>query len=294
MAVIALTVCFTVLLSLQFKLWGRLQITVLPAILHNYLACICTGWIMSGAHPFAVQLMKEPWFPYAFVLSLFFIVGFYFFGVAIQYWGMGVMTAVQKLSLIISASVGFAVTHTLPTGIEILGIITGIIAIPLLLFSNGNRTDFNTKADVLRKALLLAVVSWAISGCIEIGLLIVERTVSTESGNPLFIGTLFMFAFAWGMLQLVRSRKLISKFFTVKHLAAGWALGIPNYFSIYYLMRSLGSENSPGIVIPIINTATILVATLLGVVLFQEKLSTIQIAGVAMALLTVLLLSLNM
>lgn len=249
---------------------------------------------MSGSHPFAVQLITEQWFPYAFVLSLFFIIGFYFFGVAIQYWGMGVMTAVQKLSLIISASIGFAITHTLPTGIEILGIITGIIAIPLLLFPNGIRSDFNGKADIFRKALLLAVVSWAISGCIEIGLLIVERSVSTESGNPLFIGTLFMFAFVWGMLQLVRSRKLLNKFFTVKHLAAGWALGIPNYFSIYYLMRSLGSEYSPGIVIPIINTATILAASLLGIVLFREQTRMIQIAGVAMALFTVLLLSLNM
>ena len=76
-----------------------------------------------------------------------------------------------------------------------------------------------------------------------------------------------------------------------KELGFGALLGIPNYFSALFLLKSLGSLQAV-VVYPTFSVAVILVVTLAGVVLFREKLTRRQMVAGALICGALVLLNL--
>ena len=70
-------------------------------------------------------------------------------------------------------------------------------------------------------------------------------------------------------------------------------LGIPNYFSIYFLVKALRSNllDSSGI-FTINNVAIVIISTLLGIVFFKEQLSLKNWIGIILAVISIALVSL--
>jgi uncharacterized membrane protein len=77
-----------------------------------------------------------------------------------------------------------------------------------------------------------------------------------------------------------------------RSILGGIALGVPNFFSIYFLLRALQNEvlNSAS-VFTINNVAIVMFSTLLGILLFKEVLSTKNWVGITMAVLSILLVA---
>ena len=77
-----------------------------------------------------------------------------------------------------------------------------------------------------------------------------------------------------------------------KNIIAGIVLGIPNYFSIYFLVKALRSDlfDSSGI-FTINNVAIVIVSTLLGIVFFKEQLSLKNWTGIILAVISIALVS---
>ena len=288
-----LSIILAVFLGVCFKVWPRFQIRVLPGILHNYIACVAAAALVSGEWPLQTAIIEEPWFLLALGLSLFFIAGFYLFGISISVWGMATMSAVQKMSLIISAVYAVLVYQEAISVYKVSGIVLGMAAIPLLLSRKGN--DFGTKKKVPVhlgwKPLALVLGTFILAGGIEIGLLIAESGLIPTTGDPRFIAVIFTGAFLFGWLIALGSPRDRKAFFSIKHLAAGWLLGVPNFFSIYFLMRAIGSDLDASVVFPLNNTATILLSSLLGVFLFRESFNRQNSIGMFFALLSLTLLT---
>jgi len=78
-----------------------------------------------------------------------------------------------------------------------------------------------------------------------------------------------------------------------KNILGGIVLGVPNYFSIYYLLRALQNNtiNSASL-FTINNVAVVLFSTLLGILLFKEKVSLKNWGGIALAVVSILLVAL--
>ena len=78
-----------------------------------------------------------------------------------------------------------------------------------------------------------------------------------------------------------------------KNIIAGVVLGIPNYFSIYFLVKALRSNllDSSGI-FTINNVAIVIISTLLGIVFFKEQLSLKNWIGIILAVISIALVSL--
>ena len=78
-----------------------------------------------------------------------------------------------------------------------------------------------------------------------------------------------------------------------KDVLGGIALGIPNYFSIYYLLKALQSETlNSASVFTINNVAIVMFSTLLGITLFKEKLSLKNWMGIGLAIISIILIAL--
>ena len=78
-----------------------------------------------------------------------------------------------------------------------------------------------------------------------------------------------------------------------KNVLGGICLGIPNYFSIFFLLRALNQNtfNSASI-FTLNNVAIVLFSTLLGILLFKEKLDWRNWSGVALAVVSIVLVAL--
>ena len=72
----------------------------------------------------------------------------------------------------------------------------------------------------------------------------------------------------------------------------GLLIGVPNYFSSRFLLRSL-SEVPAVIAYPTFSVGTIVLVTLAGAVIFREKLSKKQLIALAMILAALVLLNLK-
>ncbi|WP_455323385.1 hypothetical protein [Flavobacterium piscinae] len=77
-----------------------------------------------------------------------------------------------------------------------------------------------------------------------------------------------------------------------KNIVAGVILGIPNYFSLYYLIKMLDSEVfESSTIFTIHNVAIVMVSTLVGILLFKERISMRNAIGIAMALVAIFLVT---
>lgn len=284
-----LAILFAAVLGLVFKVWARWQIRVLPAILHNYLACIIIAWTMHGSNPWNPDTLGSAWFPWSIGLSICFVTGFYLFGMAIWHWGMGTMSAVQKMSMVLSTLFIVWLFDQHPSAAQWFGIALGIAAIVLIMPLQGSGAKPTPAKPTL--AWLIAGGSYLIAVIIEIGLVVIERRLDVSSGDPRIIATIFGGAFLWGAMVLMTNAPQRKSFFSLRHMAAGWLLGIPNFLSIYFLMKAIGEAPHPGLILPVINTGTILLAVLLGKALFREPFSWLNGVGIALAMAALLLIS---
>ena len=72
-------------------------------------------------------------------------------------------------------------------------------------------------------------------------------------------------------------------------LLAGLLIGVPNYFSLKFLVQTL--DHLPGTVFfPVNNTALLLVTGLVGVLVYREKLNRWNLIGFLFAILGVVFL----
>jgi len=98
----------------------------------------------------------------------------------------------------------------------------------------------------------------------------------------------FGFAFIIGFtIILVKKIK-----FTTRDIVAGIALGIPNFFSIYFQLKALSAfDNNGALLYPSLNIGIIIGSTLAAILFFKEHLSKVNKVGIAIAIFAILLLS---
>ena len=163
-----------------------------------------------------------------------------------------------------------------PALLQVLGFCLAVAAIVLINYREDG-TEMRFRAGLL--LLLLAGGSGdAMSKVFE------------ELGNPLLSEQFLLYTFAAALvlcaaLMLWRGQRP-GKW----EVLFGLLIGIPNYFSARFLLRSL--ETLPAVIAyPTFSVGTILVITITGLGLFRERLSRRQWAAVAIILLALVLLN---
>jgi drug/metabolite transporter (DMT)-like permease len=79
-----------------------------------------------------------------------------------------------------------------------------------------------------------------------------------------------------------------------RNLIAGILLGVPNYFSIYFLMKAyevLKWSNSS--ILAVINVSIVMIASIVGLLFFKEKWNKLKIIGFISSLISILFIYLS-
>lgn len=279
-----LTLCANVFILICFKLFPQFKVNNLNAIVVNYFAAVLTGVVVLGELPFSFDAVNQPWFPYALFLGVIFVTIFNVVALTIQKTGVVIGTLFQKMSLLFPVAAAMMFFGEPIITIRIIGIALAILSIVIInLPKRGEQGDVNA----LRKYWYLPLSTLLGSGLIELLLYYVDVKSIAPNGDIGFVSFLFFTAGCCGVVfKLITGNWKIGR----TDLIAGICLGIPNFFSIYLLLKSLSVGVDASVMFPFINVGTILSGVLLGFIVFKEEINKSKVLGVLTAILAIYLI----
>jgi len=284
MLYLLLSVFFTSLVFLILKEFNRFQIDNFQAIVVNYFIAFFIGsWFANS--PVNLDLyINQAWTVGAICISLIFIITFNLMAITAQKGGLSVMTIANKMSVVIPILIGVVLYK------ENLGAIrfTGIIVALLGVWFTSKKQDVS-KLD--KRFWYLPLLIFIGSGVADSLINHIQLFYVSQNSLAVFSTSLFLFCGLLGVLVCVVKFVTIGLKFTLKNIIGGVVLGVPNYFSIYYLLKALSQPNyESSFIFSINNLLVVLLSVILGVLLYKEKLSKQNYVGIVMSILAIVFL----
>ncbi|WP_292948537.1 DMT family transporter [Olleya sp. UBA1516] len=283
-----LSICASTLIFVIFKVVGKRNINTLQTIVFNYFTAFTYG-ILSYDSPIIVSdIIQSKWFFGAIGLGFLFIAIFNVMALTAQRNGLSVASVASKMSVVIPIIFGLFFYNESLGWQKALGIILALVAVYLASYKTKTDQRFSIKT------LWLPIVLFLGSGTIDTSIKYIETTYLADNGIPIFSATIFFIAGVIGIGLL--SAKAIQKQFTFdpKSIVSGIILGVVNYYSIYMLLKALNAENfESSTIFTVNNVAIVMLTTLIGLLMFKERLLTKNWIGIGIAILSIILVTLS-
>ncbi len=280
------SIASSTIILILFKLFDRYNVNTLQAIVVNYITACATGILSYNATIHIDEITSSKWFFGALALGFLFIAIFNVMALTTQRNGLSVASVASKMSVIIPVIFGIYVYKEGIGAQKIIGIVLALIAVYL--------TSIKSKSSVnSSKGLILPILLFLGSGIIDTSIKYLETSYVAKNGIPIFSATIFFFAGIIGFGILIQKAITKSIKIQVKNIIGGIALGIVNYYSIYFLLKALqfeGIESST--IFTVNNVAIVMLSTLIGLMLFREKIYTKNWIGIAIAIVSIVLVTL--
>ena len=270
-----------------FKYFEKIKVNNLQAISANYF----TAGILSIIFlPNTFDLGKINYsnitlfFVIAIVVGLLFVFTFNLYAHGAQKIGVTPSTIANKMSMIIPIIIGITLLNEEVTFNKVLGILFAFGAI--FLSSFGNR-----KYSLNKNHLFIIVLLFTGQGLADGILNWSQKFILNASNMNLFFAITFLAAGFTGLIFVFF--KLSSQKVKIEQKSIFWgiALGIPNYLTLLYFIKSLKSElYSSSELFPIINIGVIIFCTILSIILFQEKISFYNWLGLVLGVFSIFII----
>ena len=280
-----LTILFNVIISAIFKVFPKYRIDMLQAIVANYCVCVVTGCIFIGHIPFTASVIHETWFPWSLLMGLGFISIFNLLGYSTRVDGITTTIIANKLSLVIPVIFSVFLYGDNMGIAKIVGI---ILAFPAVYLTTRVMGDDNKPQSLLWPVLLF------IGGGLLDTLMKYVQFHFLSSSDSQAVYSIFCFATAGvvGIILITVLLLLKKNTFQWRNILAGICIGIPNYFSIYFLIRMLNSSFlQSSAAIPVLNIGILVASALTAILLFREKANVLRITGLILSVVAILLIA---
>jgi len=281
-----LSVLASSFIFVMFKLFKRFDINTMQAIVINYFIACIVGYFGFLKETDISLLPEKTWFPGTIFLGILFIVVFNLAAITTQRSGLSVVSVATKMSVAIPVLFGIIYFNESSGTIKIIGIILALGAVYL--------TSIKSRKGIAIKKenLIFPILVFLGSGIIDTSIKYLETSYVSKTDVALFSSSIFFIAGTIGFAILVVQGFIGTLRITGKNILGGIALGIPNFFSIYFLVMALRSEGfESSTVFTINNVAIVLVSTVLGIALFKERLIPKNWIGIALAIISILLVA---
>jgi len=289
MFLLLICILFNAYISVVFKLFQRFEVRTLQAIVINYFVCGLTASVLMGRASVTPAVLEKDWLWASIFIGLTFVVTFNLFAVTVQKFGVVMGSIFQKMSLVAPTIFAILIYGESAGPIKILGIILAIASIFVISLNKTTNTE-----DSKNNSLWLWIfpIGTFIGSCfVDGGLFYVNQTGLASSLDIDFIATLFFFAGCFGILFVIFDYFKNGTTYRWKEVIAGFALGVPNFFSIYMLLKVLSNGMDGSVVFPINNVGILLATAVLGLFFFKEKFNTQKLIGFSMAVIAIILVA---
>ena len=289
MLYLAGAIVFSSWLTIAFKIAGRLGISTFQAIIFNYFTCVLTGIFLDGSVPSLKSISVAEWLPWSLLMGSMFISIFNLIAYTTRKSGVAIASVANKLSLVIPFIFSIFLYNESVTFFKIAGVFIALAAVLLTCLPSNKTAD---SFGISWSFMMLPLVLFISSGLLDTLIKYVESNFINESNSNIYIITSF------GVAGLIGSVVLIGRLLAGKEridprsVFTGIAIGVPNYFSLWCLVRvlKLNPGNSSS-VIPITNMGIVLFSTLIAAIFLNEKLSKIKFIGILLSVLAISLIA---
>ncbi|XLS30886.1 EamA/RhaT family transporter [Flavobacteriaceae bacterium M23B6Z8] len=287
MIYLVLSILINTLLFVIFKYFSQFKVNNLQAIVVNYFVAFSVGYFFEADRLAIKAITGAAWFPGTLFLGILFVTLFNILALTAQKGGLSVVSIASKMSLVIPVIFAFLVYGDKITLLKIGGIILALIAVYLV-------TKKTATPSVENKYLYLPVLLFFGSGLLDTVLKYIETQYVAEGETIAYSAAIFLIAGITGIVFLGIQSVTTKVHFESKSLIAGIILGVPNFFSIYFLLKALKMEGlESSYIFPVNNVGIVLVSTLTGVLIFKEHLTSINRIGILAAISAIILMSIE-
>ncbi|ARN79182.1 hypothetical protein BST97_14975 [Nonlabens spongiae] len=281
---LGLSIATSSLLYVIFKYFAVFNVNRLHAIVFNYLVAFITGIIAYRGDFLFDEILNAGWLPFSISLGILFITIFNVMALTSQKSGLSVAAVASKMSLVIPVIAGIWLYEESLGWIKAIGIIVALISVVLSSLKKRENTKLN------KSLLILPLLLFAGSGAIDTIIKYAETTYVSDGKEPLFSAVCFLSAFIIGIGILIFEASK-GRYIKSKSVIAGVVLGIPNYFSIFFIIMALKTAMASSVVWPINHVGTVLLTSVLGIVLFRERMSLRNYIGVGLAIAAIVVIA---
>ena len=278
-------VAFNVLIVI-FKLFAKLNIDNLQALIVNYFVAGFCGLYFSDVELNLNHLITAPWLFHAIIIGVLFIVTFNLYAKGTQQVGIAVTTVANKLSLFIPVAIALIIyPNEQITILKIVGFLLAVVGIYL-------SSTKNKKLSFDKKYLWLIIIVFVGQGIADTIFNHAQQTVVDDADKGLFFMCLLLIAGISGLFMLIGKSVKQKPQFKIKNLIGGIALGLPNFASLIFFFNALESSGlEASQVFPVVSMGVVVLSALVGLILFKEKLSGANWLGLGFAVLSIFIIT---
>lgn len=276
MVYLLFSVLCSVTVSVLLKMARSRKVSIEQAVAVNYIVAVALCMAVLKPDLSRPELFLPTWWLFA-ALGVLLPTVFVIMGRSVEAAGIVKSDAAQRLSLFLPVGASFLIFgETLSEG-RLIGLVLAFAALFLLLWKSDSGKK---KGKAATQALLLAGV-WAGYGIIDILFKQVAKSSTAFAGNLLVafcLAGILMFGYLFA-----KSVK-----WTKEGILGGVVLGALNFLNIVtYISAHQTMSDNPTLVFAGMNIGVILLGTLVGALVFKEKISTVNAAGISVAVCSI-------
>ena len=281
MLFLILSIICSVTVGVIFKISRKFNVNNSQIVAANYLFALILCYFFFSPDLNAIG-KDSPWILYT-VIGLLMPSVFLFLAASIKHMGIVKTDAAQRLSLFIPILAAWFIFKEDFNTLKITAFLVGLPAILLIL---AKPTD-NAKNKWIYPAVVLLGF-----GVIDI----LFKQIALYTTLPYTTSLFVVFSIALIIMVAVVIYELLQNDVQLqfKNIAFGGLVGVFNFGNIlFYLKAHQAYTENPSTVFAGMNMGVILVGSLIGVLVFKEKLSKMNYAGLLLALLAIVLIVLS-
>lgn len=284
MIFLLITIITSVLIIISFKVFNILDVSTNQVITFNYLFGFVYGLVFREDNYSMNQVIESDWLIPSVFIGFIFILGFYLFSQSAEKAGVSITAVSAKMSVIIPVMAGFILFGDSLSTLKITGIGLALLSF-YFIFKKGDKESINYKYIILPLSLLL------VSGINDTLVKFMEHNYLTDN-VLLFLTFVFLSAFIFGVIFSLADSKNRRKLISFKGVLGGFLLGTFNFWNAWAFIKSMNIFES-SMLFPTVNVSVVSISAFVGLLFFKEKLKIINWIGIFMALIAILLISLE-
>lgn len=281
MLFLILSIICSVTVGVIFKITRKYNVNNSQIVAANYLFAIILCYLFFSPNLKSVD-RESPWTLYI-IIGLLLPSVFLFLAASIKHMGIVKTDAAQRLSLFIPILAAWLIFKEDFNSLKITAFLIGLPAILLIL----SKPSENTKNKWIYPAIVL----------LGFGLIdILFKQIASYTNLPYTTSLFVVFCIALLIMVAVVIYERIANNIRlrIKNIAFGCLVGLFNFGNIlFYLKAHQAFSENPSTVFAGMNMGVIILGSLLGIFVFKEKLSKINLAGLFLALIAVVLIVLS-
>lgn len=289
MIYLALAILCSTFINLVFRFLKGKDVHLNIVLAFNYVACVCTSLVIERSDSILFQpFWNEKWFTLTALLGVVFIIIFTYMALTAQKMGVSVSATASRMGVVFPVLFGYFYWKEDLDWVALIGIVLGLVSVYLI---SAKSKGFS---KVKLSNILFPIIIFVGSGFIDTALNYLKESLLGSSPEIHPTTIIFLFAGITGLVAFGRSLVKESPRRMLKNAGAGILLGVPNFFSIFYLLKAINSGELQSVIIfPINNISIMLFSTIAAVIIFREHLNKRNQLGLVMATLAIALISLS-